>query len=160
MNDSIYDKLYNDNFFFMKKNVNFPGADYDIDKYRSITELPQMCNKIKSEPFEGDVQKNPVATLAKAPENLDSVVEHAGICAELTNIYKKKNADYGDSFSKAIKKYGLTSALVRIGDKFNRLENLVLHNKQEVKDESVQDTLLDLANYCIMTVMELRNGNN
>lgn len=162
MNDSIWDKLYNDNFFFMKRNVNFPGSDYDIDKYHSIAELPQMCSKIKSTPHEGDVPKKPVSITPypKTPENLDSVVEHAGICAELTNIYKKKNADYGDSFSRAIKKYGLTSALVRIGDKFNRLENLVLHNKQEVKDESVQDTLLDLANYCIMTVMELRNGNN
>ena len=94
-------------------------------------------------------------------ENMDNLIEHAGICGELTNTYRKKNADYGNSFSRAVEKYGLVSALTRISDKFNRLESLILHKEQEVKDESVQDTLLDLANYCIMTVMEIRkNGIN
>ena len=97
----------------------------------------------------------------KPKENMDNLVDHAGICAELTNTYRKKNADYGNSFSRAVEKYGLVSALTRISDKFNRLESLILHKKQEVKDESIQDTLLDLANYCIMTVMEIRkNGIN
>lgn len=97
----------------------------------------------------------------KPKENMDNLIEHAGICGELTSIYRKKNADYGDSFSRAVEKYGLVSALTRISDKFNRLESLILHKEQEVKDESVQDTLLDLANYCIMTVMEIRkNGIN
>lgn len=97
----------------------------------------------------------------KPKENMDNLVDHAGICAELTDTYRKKNADYGNSFSRAVEKYGLVSALTRISDKFNRLESLILHKEQEVKDESVQDTLLDLANYCIMTVMEIRkNGIN
>lgn len=43
----------------------------------------------------------------------------------------------------------------RMEDKWNRLENLAGGAKQKVMDESIRDTCLDLANYCLMTVMEL-----
>lgn len=40
-------------------------------------------------------------------------------------------------------------------DKFNRLENLILNGECEIKDESIKDTLMDLANYAIMLYMEV-----
>lgn len=53
-----------------------------------------------------------------------------------------------------MEKYGLISALTRISDKFNRLESLILKGEHaEVSDESLDDTLKDLAAYCIMTVV-------
>ena len=73
----------------------------------------------------------------------------------LADTYEKKNHDYGDSFGISIQKYGPIAALTRISDKFNRLESLMLKKEQKVNDESIQDTLLDMANYCIMTYMEL-----
>ena len=69
-------------------------------------------------------------------------------------MYVAKNHDYGDSFSNLFGKFGIISATVRIGDKFNRLVSLCASNAL-VADESIEDTLLDLANYCIMTVIEL-----
>ena len=57
--------------------------------------------------------------------------------------------------NKSIKKYGPIAGLVRISDKFNRLENLLMGNDAKVKDERVEDTLLDLANYCIMLKMAI-----
>ena len=82
---------------------------------------------------------------------------HKQICYELNRIYEKKNRDYGDSFSMSYKDYGLVVAAIRIGDKYNRLHNLTSRNvdKQHVADESIRDTLLDLANYAILTVMEM-----
>lgn len=77
------------------------------------------------------------------------------IAAQMADLYEKKNADYGDSYSKSIKKYGAVAGLVRLSDKFNRLENLILHGECEIKDESVKDTLIDLANYAIMLYMEV-----
>lgn len=77
------------------------------------------------------------------------------ILATLRHTYMSKNADYGDSFNKSIKKYGPIAGLVRISDKFNRLENLLMGNDAKVKDERVEDTLLDLANYCIMLKMAI-----
>jgi len=47
--------------------------------------------------------------------------------------------------------------LIRLGDKLSRLETLVLRGNQMVSDESVADTLYDLANYAIMTIMEAQS---
>ena len=74
-----------------------------------------------------------------------------GMCS----LYAKKNKDYGDSFSKSLNKYGSIAALTRISDKFNRLESLILKGSSEITSEKLEDTLIDLASYCIMTKMWL-----
>lgn len=75
---------------------------------------------------------------------------------ELNDLYIRKNQDYGDSFGLSIKKYGDVAYFVRAEDKLNRLESLLFgKNKQQVKDESIQDTLDDLLNYTIMYGMIL-----
>lgn len=79
---------------------------------------------------------------------------HEIICKNLNDIYARKNADYGDSFGKGFKEYGLTMACIRLEDKLNRLKSLS-KNKAQVEDESIGDTLMDLANYAIMTIIEL-----
>lgn len=86
---------------------------------------------------------------------MDNIKNHEQICAELTDLYAKKNADYGDSFHKSFEKYGLIMAAIRLGDKFNRFEQLAGGQENCVKSESIRDTLLDLANYAIMTVAEI-----
>lgn len=85
-----------------------------------------------------------------------SADEHLKICQELNDIYYKKNQDYGDSFSKQFEEYGITSSAIRLDDKMSRFKNLI-KNEAQVNDESIEDTLIDLANYAIMTVMELRS---
>lgn len=81
---------------------------------------------------------------------------HKKICEELTKTYIEKNNDYGDSFAKIRKEIPI-SILIRLSDKIERLKSLMLGNKQMVNNESIEDTLLDLANYAIMEVIELRN---
>ncbi|NFJ83988.1 DUF1599 domain-containing protein [Clostridium botulinum] len=82
--------------------------------------------------------------------------KHKIICEELNKIYKVKNHDYGDSFGETYKKLGMISAVTRITDKVNRLQSLAV-KEQKVKDESIKDTLRDLANYSIMTLIELED---
>lgn len=84
----------------------------------------------------------------------DRSAEHAAICKELTELYARKNHDYGDSFHITFEKWGLTMAAIRLEDKLQRFETLIRAESQ-VKDESIRDTLMDLANYSILTVMEL-----
>lgn len=72
----------------------------------------------------------------------------------MNSIYAAKNHDYGNSFEKSCDEYGITAALVRMEDKFNRLKSLK-DKEPKVVDESIKDTLLDLANYCLMTRMWL-----
>lgn len=88
---------------------------------------------------------------------------HQELVDYLHNLYITKNADYGDSVHDTYMKYGLTSFLVRLEDKLNRARTL--STKQAlVNDEKIEDTLLDMANYAILAVIELRtqedkNGN-
>lgn len=79
---------------------------------------------------------------------------HRDICNFMTNTYIKKNADYGDSFA-ALRREFPESILLRIGDKYNRLKTLMSQKEVHVVDESLSDTLLDLANYCVMELMEM-----
>lgn len=83
---------------------------------------------------------------------MDKVELHKDIVTNMNEMYKSKNEDYGDSFDKSLDKFGLLSSLIRLTDKMNRFEQLI-DNDSKVNDESIEDTLLDMANYAIMTVM-------
>ena len=89
---------------------------------------------------------------------MDKIQEHQNLINYLHNLYVNKNADYGDSVHDTYEKYGLTSFLVRLEDKLNRARTL---SKQSalVKDEKLEDTLLDMANYAILAVLELQDSN-
>jgi len=85
---------------------------------------------------------------------MDKAKLHDEICMELNKLYVDKNHDYGDSFGKGFKEYGIIMPIIRLEDKLNRLKMLI---KSENKvDESIDDTLRDLANYAIMTLIEYR----
>lgn len=85
----------------------------------------------------------------------ESVARHRKIVMGLNELYAKKNADYGDSFHETFKEEGMAMARIRLSDKLNRFKSLTRGNSQQVADESIRDTLLDLANYAIMTVIEM-----
>ena len=86
---------------------------------------------------------------------MDNLAQHKLLLQQIHDTYIKKNHDYGDSFSRSFKKYGLVAAMVRMEDKWNRLDNMASGAEQKVADETIRDTLLDLAGYCVMTTMEL-----
>lgn len=74
---------------------------------------------------------------------------------KMLNLMAKKNADYGNAFNKGCDKLGCRYGLARMYDKANRLIHLIEDdfkgcNKPNVKDESMFDTIQDLANYCNM----------
>lgn len=83
------------------------------------------------------------------------VQRHKIICEEINDLYTRKNHDYGDSFHQTFVEEGMAMARIRLGDKFNRFKTLSRGGDQKVNDESIRDTLIDLANYAIMTVLEM-----
>lgn len=87
--------------------------------------------------------------------SLSKVQRHAEICKEINNLYERKNHDYGDSFHQTFVEEGMAMARIRLGDKFSRFKTLSRSGEQKVNDESIRDTLIDLANYAIMTVLEM-----
>lgn len=80
---------------------------------------------------------------------------HRLLCESLNKTYIRKNADYGDSYGQLRSKYP-DSILIRLFDKFSRLERLIQGHEAQVKDESIEDTLMDMANYALMEVVERR----
>lgn len=85
----------------------------------------------------------------------EKVVKHRAICDELNALYARKNHDYGDSFHQTFVEEGMAMPRIRLGDKFSRFKTLTLSGGQQVTDESIRDTLMDLANYAIMTILEM-----
>lgn len=73
----------------------------------------------------------------------------------MADIYERKNADYGDSFHALFEKYGMTYALAHLEEKLNRINAITKNGEHKVKNEGVLDSLLDMANYAILTYMEI-----
>jgi len=72
----------------------------------------------------------------------------------MADTFKAKNHDYGNSFSKLFAKYGMKYAIMHLEEKLNRIETLS-EKEGQVKQESINDSLMDAANYCILTLIEL-----
>ena len=88
---------------------------------------------------------------------------YAELLATMCTTYENKNTDYGNSFDQSCNEFGLISPAIRMSDKLNRFKTLIKHQQmgveQMVKNEKIEDTLIDLANYALMTVLWIRNEN-
>ena len=79
-----------------------------------------------------------------------------GALQMMSDIHNKKSSDYGNSFDDTCDKFGIVAALVRMYDKLNRVSNLSKQDDSPKVDESIEDTLIDLANYAILTYCWLK----
>lgn len=98
----------------------------------------------------------------KCQDDYNVAKRHQETCDDIHEMYLRKNAAYGDSFHKLYEDLGIISAVTQITHKYNRLKNLAKEKNTDLAttDESIQDTLLDLANYCIMTYLEIEREQN
>lgn len=78
----------------------------------------------------------------------------------LAEILQEKNKAYGDSFTKSVDEDGLLVLKIRLGDKFNRISSLIKRDERKENDESLEDTLLDLAGYSILGLKYLKEHEN
>lgn len=83
----------------------------------------------------------------------------SSILKEMQELYEKKNHDYGNSFSETIQEFGFTPAIARINDKLKRVKQMVKGEQMQV-NESMRDNLIDIANYCVLTIAEIDNQTN
>ena len=127
----------------------------DNCKYDSLGGDDEPCVECSHSDGNEDMWKPKEKLPHKLPTETKRERIHREICEELHRTYLKKNADYGDSFAKLRQKYP-EAILIRLSDKLNRLKSLMGSGNIQVKDESISDTLLDLANYCIMEEVERR----
>ena len=84
--------------------------------------------------------------------------EHKKLCDLMHETYIKKNSDYGNSFSDLYDEYGSIISEIHIREKFNRFKQLRTNESQV--GESIEDTLMDMANYCLLTLLEMKKLNS
>lgn len=87
---------------------------------------------------------------------IDRVLQLQTVQEEARELFRKKNADYGDAFAT----YGTVGVLVRLGDKIKRLQSITVKSVSLVEDEKMRDTLIDLHNYAAMGIMLLDEVDN
>lgn len=124
-------------------------------EYEPMFERCEECECI------GDCEtcEKPVEMRGKA-----ELVEEDDFGAVLDKVYELhelKAADYGPSFDELWDEYGVTSLIIRLSDKLNRLKQLTRTGVQHVKDESIADTLLDICSYSALGLCAMqRDGVN
>lgn len=126
------------------------GIDWDGDLYLADKNNPYSWHKDMIEP-----------ALTVNQTKIDRQTIYDYLLNNLAETYKAKNNDYGNSVADTYEKFGDISFLVRITDKYNRLLTLCNSNapEQKVKDEKIDDTILDLANYCLLWLVERKYRN-
>ena len=127
--------------------------------------LNTLENIVKAGQDDGDKAVEMLIDLVKsgmagAAILLELKVQVSKLANQMTDLYARKNRDYGNSFDRSMDKFGLVVAAIRIGDKVNRLQSLIEKGGAEVKDESIADTFVDLACYSIMTLMWMEGKAN
>ena len=91
---------------------------------------------------------------------MDNIEKFKKITVKMADLYEEKNRNYGNSFDKSLDEDGLLVSKIRLGDKFNRFSSLLKQKSNGTSDESIKDTLIDLANYAIMSIIWMENQNS
>lgn len=120
---------------------NNPLAKMVDDIYSEDEKIREQVKKMLSE---GDTHK----------ATFESVLD------EMKELHAKKDKDYGSAFHKSFEEFGVTSGVVRLNDKMERVKSLVKNGKAEVQDDSLLDSLKDMACYAVMLYVELKNKKN
>lgn len=129
----------------------------EYDKRVKSTVVTTGSNSVRLDDIPNNTLKEECCQAAP-PEIEEKIRIHKEICDYLKNLYATKNADYGDSMHPLFEEYGLTAFLVMFEIKLNRIKSLQFKGKGHY--ESLEDSLLDLANYAMIAVTELRNAQN
>ena len=144
-------------------NPDYPSAVSEremIEKTKKAIDF--LHGKTVNDESEPDNNKEPyVAPVCRTGDNTNGALipgDFDGICRDLMALHARKNKDYGNAAHESYKEFGLISYVIRLNDKMKRLKSLTKPGvEQEVKNESIEDTLIDLAAYAIMAIESLRS---
>ena len=81
------------------------------------------------------------------------------ICNQMIETHIRKSNDYGTSFQDLIREFGDVAAVIPVQNKLDRIKNII-RKGGEVHNESLSDSVLDLACYAVMYLVELNDREN
>lgn len=132
--ESIFKRLEYDTILQINESDIVEQYKYDFKYALSINRISPLVNL---------TDKCIIYLIFKTGKSLREIID------TMIDTYTRKNNDYGDSFNNSLNYFGLESGNYSIYHKISRIESLT-GRQQLVKDESIVDTVMDLANYCIM----------
>lgn len=103
---------------------------------------------------EPDLDKIEIKTRDQYIENFTHVV------SEMIDLTRKKNNDYGGATDpwKNFREFGQLGILVRMSDKWARIKSALAEKRElKVSDETVEDTIFDLAVYSVILLLWIRS---
>ena len=121
-----------------------------VERVNKMENVPDTVLSTLAENFEDEAVLDIVDVMVEQTPSSDTPFRK--IALSIAETLEKKNHDYGDSFKKLYDEFGDLSAAIRLTDKLERYKTLI-RNEQKVADESIDDTLMDLAGYAILTIM-------
>lgn len=121
-------------------NFNYGDSEHQHDKH--------FLDELKSATAPNQIHK-----FGQNVEKIDYLYDN------LKETYYRKNHDYGNSFEDGLNEDGLIFAKMHLMEKYNRFKMLI-NDKNQVQDEGIKDSLLDMANYAIMTAWWMDKQNN
>lgn len=138
----------------------FKTKEYNLsncDKYLS-NDMEDIADLIDEYNYENNNQtidlREYTPGLPKSDNPFKKYTDH------LAETLQAKNAAYGDSFAQSVDDYGLKVIGIRLSDKYNRIKHLVNNSELKENDESLEDTLLDMAGYSILALKYLEEHKN
>ena len=129
-----------------RKNFLISKTDF-IDK--QADKIEELSNQLKG----NDSEPKMYATISNKQSKKSEIFKD--IINNMAQLYKDKNEDYGDSFRK-VKDEFPNAILIRLMDKLERLKNLYKGKEMNIKGEDIDNVLIDMANYCVMEMVERR----
>ena len=145
-----------------KEDNNYADFSLDfLDKAIDCIVVEALCNDSLRKCIESINQYikevRPKECEPKADSKKDDADRFKEITDKMFGTFKAKNHDYGSSFSNLFKECGMTYAYGHMAEKLERVKSL-MKDEAKVNGEGMKDSLLDLANYAIITVMEIEKN--
>ena len=128
-----------------------------IELYRKLIELYQLSDEGAEQAERAE--RKAITTEDQMTDKATRTNTFNEILENIRYTHDKKNDDYKDSYSDTMKRFGTKSGLVRIYDKFNRIEN-IWDSEGKVNFESAENNLQDLATYAIMMLAYIKKGGD
>ena len=161
-------KFYTEDTVIMSPNDIIVMNDKDLFNittgidYHNIQDMDAIKCCLEAITDEGSQNANFCSSAISTPPTDADKFE--AITKKMHSIFRKKNHDYGNSFEQSLNEEGLAASRIRMGDKWNRFKQLSKGAEAQVNDESLRDTLIDMAVYSVLTIMWIdkntENGKN
>ena len=136
------------------------GDSMRNDKTSIIYKLVEQCKpKYMEQKTKTKIEDMDKTFTTQITNNQSDELIYSSLINKLFATYKSKNADYGSAFAEMFDELGIDYAYGKLREKMNRIK-VLRKQPNMVKNEGLEDTLLDTAGYAILTLVELKKRNN